>query len=292
MTRLECGSVRMGGTVFALAGGGNLGATQVGMLHALLEGGIRPDAIVGTSIGALNGAFLAGHADLAGIEQLTELWLSVRRNDVFPMRLPSLVRGLLGHQEFLVEPLGLRSFLTRADLGYSELEDAPIPLRVVATDLATCEAVVLSEGGVIDALLASAAIPGVFPPVEVDRRLLVDGGVLANVPIEQADLLGPSQIFVLPTTPDDLPVVGSNALVMIQRAMTMASRPVARAAFERVMSRTPVHVLPVPSTAGQLSLVDFRATRRLINDAYQMATDWLRGRRCGRSRAETSDLSC
>ena len=291
MTTLECGSARTGGTVFALAGGGNLGATQVGMLHALLEGGILPDAIVGTSIGALNGAFLAGHADLAGIEQLTELWLSVRRNDVFPMRLPSLVRGLLGHQEFLVEPFGLRSFLTRADLGYSQLEDAPIPVRVVATDLATCEAVVLSEGRVIEALLASAAIPGVFPPVEVNRRLLVDGGVLANVPIEQADLLGPSRIFVLPTTPENLPVLGSNALIMIQRAVTMASRPVARAAFERVMSRTPVHVLPVPSTAGQLSLVDFRATRRLIDDAYQMATDWLQGRQWERSRAFSPDLS-
>jgi NTE family protein len=291
MTTLECGSARTGGTVFALGGGGNLGATQVGMLHALLEWGILPDAIVGTSIGALNGAFLAGHADLAGIEELTELWLSVRRNDVFPMRLPSLVRGLLGHKEFLVESLGLRSFLTRADLGYSELEDAPIPVRVVATDLATCEAVVLSEGRVIEALLASAAIPGVFPPVEVNRRLLVDGGVLANVPIEQADLLGPTRIFVLPTTHENLPVLGSNALVMIQRAMTMASRPLARAAFERVMSRTPVHVLPVPSTAGQLSLVDFRATRRLIDDAYQMATEWLRAREWGRSRAATSDLS-
>jgi NTE family protein len=290
MTIVESGSPRAGGTVFALAGGGNLGATQVGMLRALLEGGILPDAIVGTSIGALNGAFLAGHADLAGMEQLTELWLSVRRNDVFPMRLPSLVRGLLGHQEFLVEPIGLRNFLARADLGYSQLEDAPIPLRVIATDLATCEAVVLSEGMVIEALLASAAIPGVFPPVEVNRRLLVDGGVLANVPIEQADLLGPSRIFVLPTTPEYPSVLGSNALVMIQRAMTMASRPVARAAFERVMSRTPVHVMPVPSTAGQLSLVDFRATRRLIDDAYQMAMEWLRSRQWGRSRAETSDL--
>jgi NTE family protein len=92
------------------------------------------------------------------------LWLSVRRNDVFPMRLPSLVRGLLGHQEFLVEPLGLRSFLTRADLGYSELEDAPIPVRVVATDLATSEAVVLSEGSVIGALLASPLFPACFLP--------------------------------------------------------------------------------------------------------------------------------
>jgi len=125
----------------------------------------------------------------------------------------------------------------------------------------------------------------------VDRRLLVDGGVLANVPIEQADLLGPSRIFVPPTTPEDLPVLGTNALVMVQRAMTMASRPVARAAFERVMSRTPVHVVPVPSTDKQLSLVDFRATRRLIDDAYQTATDWLRGRQRGRSRAATSDLS-
>jgi NTE family protein len=263
--------------VFALSGGGNLGAVQVGMLRALLEEGIFPDAIVGTSIGALNGAFLASHADLPGIEKMAELWLSVRRSGIFPMRVPSLVRGLLGHQDFLVESLGLRSFLAGAQLGYSELEDAPIPLRVVATDLGTCEVVVLSEGSVIDALLASAAIPGLFPPVEVNGRLLVDGGVLANVPIEQADSLWPSRIFVLPTTPEHVPVRGSNAVVMMQRLMTMASRPVARAALEAVASHTQVHVLSVPSTAGQLSLFDFRETRRLIDEAYQMNRVWLQG---------------
>jgi NTE family protein len=183
----------------------------------------------------------------------------------------------LGHQEFLLEPFGLRRLLVDAQLGYTQLEDAPIPVRVVATDLATCEVAVLSEGAAVDALLASAAIPGVFPPVEVNGRLLVDGGVLARVPIMQADSFGPSRIFVLPTTSKNVPVRGSNALVMMQRAMDMASQPAERAAFKRVTSHTQVHVLPVPSAVEHLSLLDFSQTRRLIDRAYKMSTAWLEG---------------
>jgi predicted acylesterase/phospholipase RssA len=161
-------------TVFVLSGGGNLGAVQVGMLYALLEAGIKPDAIFGSSIGALNGAFLASHADLAGMEELAELWVSVHRREVFPMSVAALLRGVFGHQQFLFESLGLRSLLLRASFGFERIEDAPIMLRVMATDLSTGEAVVLDSGETIKALLASSAIPGVFPPVEIDDRILID----------------------------------------------------------------------------------------------------------------------
>jgi NTE family protein len=262
-------------TVFALAGGGNLGAVQVGMLHALLEAGVRPDAVVGTSIGALNGAFLAGHADLAGVEELAELWMTVTRRDVFHLNLPGLVRGIFGHRQFLFEPLGVRKLIVRARLGFSDLEDAPIPLRVVATDLATSDVMVLSQGSVVDALLASSAIPGLFPPVDVNGRLLVDGGVVANTPLSEANALGASTIHVLPTLPENIPVLGSNALVMMQRGMAMASRPATRHALEAVNANTAVHVMPVPAVAGQLSIFDFSQTRRLIDEAYEMGTEWL-----------------
>lgn len=267
------------GTVFALAGGGNLGAVQVGMLYALLEAGIRPDAVVGTSIGALNGAFLAGHADLAGVEELAELWMTVNRRDVFRLNLPGLVRGVLGHRQFLFGSLGVRNLIERARLGFADLEDAPMPLRVVATDLATSDVMVLSEGSVIDALLASSAIPGIFPPVAVDGRLLVDGGVVANTPLLEAHALGASTIHVLPTLPEHIPVLGSNALVMLQRGMAMASRPAIRLALEGVEADTAVHVMPVPAVAAQLSIFDFSQTRRLIDEAYAMGTEWLEHKR-------------
>jgi NTE family protein len=272
-----------GGTVFVLAGGGGLGAVQVGMLYALLEGGIRPDAIVGTSIGALNGAFLAGHPDLAGIDELAELWSSVRLRDVFPLSVRGLARGLFGHQEFLFQSVGLQSVIRRAHLGYSNLEDAPIPIHVVATDLKTGGAVTISEGQAVEALLASSAIPGVFPPVQVGGRRLVDGGVVADVPVLEAEALGATRIYVLPTLPFDLPLRPSNALLMMQRAMSMVSWPVTRAALESVASRVDVRVLSAPDAAGESSMFDFRVTRRLIDEAYEATATYLANDRTDRT---------
>ncbi len=263
------------GTVFVLSGGGNLGAVQVGMLKALLEAGVRPDAVVGTSIGALNAAFLAGHGDLAGVEALTRLWESVRRADVFPVSVRSVVRGVLGHQRHVFESQGLRNVLVHAELGFDRLEDAPIPLHVVATDLASGEAVVLDRGNVVQALLASSAIPGVFPAVEIAGRSLVDGGVVANTPIAQAEALAPATVYVLPTTPDQLEHLPANAVGMMQRAMALASRPNERRALADASARRTVHILPVPALAASLSIFDFSATRPLVNEAHRIAQSWL-----------------
>jgi NTE family protein len=264
-------------TVFVLGGGGNLGAVQVGMLYALLAAGIKPDGLVGTSIGALNGAFLAGHPDLAGIKALAALWESVRRRDVFPMRIGGLLRGAFGQQPFLFGSLGLRRMLRRADLGFERLEEAPIPLRVVATDLGARDAMVLERGDVVPALLASSAIPGVYPPVEIDGRTLVDGGIVANNPIAQAEAFDPQVIYVLPTLPDYPYQLPANALVMMQRVMALAGFSAEQRALTEAASRREVRVLPVPESAAKLSLFDFGATRRLIDEAYLLTTAWLRG---------------
>jgi NTE family protein len=275
------------GIVFVLSGGGNLGAVQVGMLYALLEAGIRPDAIVGTSIGALNGAFVAGHSDLAGVEELAELWASVRRHEVFPFSMRVLAHGVFGHQQFLFESLGLRSLLLRAQIGFSRLEDAPIPLHVMATDLRSGEAVVLNREETIPALLASSAIPGVLPPVEIDGRMLIDGGVVANTPIATAEALNPSSVYVLPTVPDDLVHPPGNAIVMMQRAVALAAQPAERRALAEASARRSVQVLPVPTAAGHLSIFDFKMTERLIDESYTLTAKWLG--RSGTKDAATSD---
>ena len=258
-----------------LSGGGNLGAVQVGMLYALLEAGIKPDAVVGTSIGSLNGAFLAGHSNLAGMDELGELWASVRRRDVFPMSARAVSRGIFGHQPFLFESLGLRSLLMRANFGFDRLEDAPIPIEVVATDLDTGDPVVLKSGDTIRALLASSAIPGVFPTVEIDGRTLIDGGIVANTPIAQAEELEPSTVYVLPTVPDNRLPPPANAILMMQRAMNMASHPAERRALEEAATRRLVRVMPVPQAATKLSIFDFKETQRLIKESYFLATSWL-----------------
>jgi NTE family protein len=260
---------------FVLSGGGNLGAVQVGMLQALLERGIEPGAVVGSSIGALNGAFLAGHADRAGIEELADLWMSVRRQEVFPLHPRSLVRGVLGHRPYLFDGFGVRSLLMRADLGFDRIEEAAVPLRLVATELRTGEPVVLSRGRLVPALMASSAIPGVFPPVEVDGRTLVDGGVVANTPIAQAELLDPTLIYVLPTVPDRLSDPPSNAVAMMQRAMVLAGRTAERMALADVAARRTVRVLPVPDLASRLSIFDFGATGQLMDESYRLAAAWL-----------------
>jgi NTE family protein len=275
---IDDGPEAVDSTVFVLGGGGNLGAVQVGMLRALLESGARPDAIIGTSIGALNGAFLAGHCGVDGLGELGDLWASVRRHDVFPMNPRSLTRGVFGHQQYLFESLGLRSLLSRARFGFEHLEDAPISLSVMATDLETGEAVVLAEGETITSLLASSAIPGVFPPVEIRDRVYIDGGVVANVPVAEAALLEPSHIYVLPTVPEQSSRQPANAIVMMQHAMTLAAKPGFRRDLVEASARSAVHLLPVPTAAGHLSIFDFRATERLIRESYELTTDWLEGK--------------
>ncbi len=264
-----------GRTAFVLGGGGSLGATQVGMLKALLESGVRPDLIVGTSIGALNGAYLAGHPDLEGMSSLGALWSSVRRPDVFRINVRSLLEGFLGRRDHLFEALGLRRVIGQAELGFTRLEEAPLPVHVVATDLVTGAAVVLSEGDATEALMASSAIPGIFPPVTIGGRMLVDGGVLANLPVSQAIDLGATRVYVLPAMADGVGSLPSGAIDMMQRSMMIATAALAQRDLDEARGCAEVHILPVP-TAAQLSMFDFGETPVLMEGAYLAAAAWLR----------------
>ena len=182
-------------TAFVLSGGANLGAAQAGMLAALGEAGIRPDLIVATSVGAVNGAWIAGEGD---IEDLLAVWRDLRRSDVFPAGPVGGLLGFLGRSDHLVSDGGLR-WLLRTHLRFSDLESAATPLHVAATDLLTGEGVLLSSGDAIEAILASSAIPGVLPPVVVDGRALMDGGVVNNTPISHAVELGADEVWVVAT---------------------------------------------------------------------------------------------
>lgn len=182
---------------FVLAGGGSLGAAQVGMLQALIGAGIVPELIVGTSAGALNGAMLSGGADLEGVARLATVWTGLRRSAVFPVSPLGAARGLLGRSAALCSPSGL-SRLVEQCLAFERIEDAAIPLVVVATNLHDGAEVLLDSGPVGPALLASAAIPGLLPPVEVCGALLVDGAISHNAPISAAIARGASEVYVLP----------------------------------------------------------------------------------------------
>ena len=184
---------------FVLSGGAALGAIQVGMLHALFERGVRPDLIVGTSAGALNGAFVASRpATVATAEALGDVWRDLRRGDAFPLNPVTGLLGFVGARDHLVPSSGLERLIGR-HMEVDRLEDLPIPLHVVAVDVLSGEEVRLSRGPLFPAILASAAVPGVLSPVDWCDRALMDGGVANNTPISHAIELGAGQVYVLPT---------------------------------------------------------------------------------------------
>jgi NTE family protein len=167
------------------------------MLEALLERDIRPDLIVGTSAGAFNGAFIATRAPTAATaRELGRIWSGLSRTSLFPVSPLTGALGFLGARSHLVPDHGLRRLIGR-HLRVERLEETPIPLHVIATDVLRGAEVRLSRGPLVDALLASAAIPGVLPPVCFEGRELIDGGVTNNVPITHAAELGADRIYVL-----------------------------------------------------------------------------------------------
>ena len=184
-------------TAFVLAGGGSFGSIQVGMLRELVASGIRPDLVVGASVGALNGAYFAGDPTAAGVARLEAIWRALKRSDVFPFTLRRLA-GLFFRSASLVDSAGLRRLIER-HLPYRNLEDAAIPIHIAATELLGGAPVELSSGPAVDAILASCAIPAAFPPVKVGDSYLIDGAVASNTPIMSAVRLGATRIVVLPT---------------------------------------------------------------------------------------------
>ena len=186
-------------TAFVLSGGASLGALQVGMLRALYESGIAADLLVGTSAGALNAAFVASRPQtVATANELARVWRGLQREDVFPVSMRTLVGGLCGRRDHLVPDRGLRGLVAR-HVEFQDVADARIPLHVVAFDLNEGCEVLLSEGPAVDVIAATAAVPGLLPPVRIGERELIDGGVVNNTPISHAVALGAERVFVFPT---------------------------------------------------------------------------------------------
>jgi NTE family protein len=265
-------------TAFVLAGGASLGAVQAGMVDVLAGAGIEPDLIIGSSVGALNGAWIASHPWPEGAQMLCEVWLSVQRRDVFPISPVRIVRGLAGRIDHTVSSAPLARWLSvRAP--FFQLEQAAIPLHVVTTDLQNGTPVVLSTGDAIEALLASSAIPGVFPPVSINGRLLVDGGLAANTPVSQAVDLGADVVYLLPTVgpegadpprPRSAPAVAFQSIIHL---LGQASLSEVRANA----SRCRLYVVPPPASIG-VSPFDFRHSRQLIDLARERTKAWIGSR--------------
>jgi NTE family protein len=181
-------------TAFVLGGGGNLGAIQVGMLGAAFEVGLVPDLLVGCSVGALHAAVLAADPSLKGVAVLERVWRGVDVASLFPTG--RSVLGLLTSRGLALRSDTALRRLVESALPFRRFEDAPVPLHVVATSLRTGRERWFDRGPVIEPILASAALPAVFPPVEIDGELLVDGGVVDNVPVSRAVAVGAERVVV------------------------------------------------------------------------------------------------
>lgn len=186
---------------FALSGGGPLGALQVGALQALFEHGVRPDLVAGTSVGALNATFVAFDPTQAGMSRLEEIWRGLTESDLFPGgRFRASWARFLVRGNRVFENSGLARLVAHRLGVNASFEDAQIPLGVVATDLETGEERVFDSGPVLSPLLATTAMPGVFPPVEIEGRMYIDGGVADNVPIAPSIKMGATTIYVMNST--------------------------------------------------------------------------------------------
>ena len=260
-------------TAFVLSGGASLGAVQVGMLRALDEAGVHPDLIIGTSVGAVNGAWLAGHPG-QGTEGLADIWRSLRRADVFPAEFMFGFLGFTGRRRGLVSNHRLRSLVER-NLTFERLEDAPTPLSVVVADVLNAHDVRLTTGKAADAVLASAAIPGVFPPVTIDGRTFMDGGVLNNTPISHAAEAGATTIWVLSTGyACALERAPRGALAMALHGLGILVQQRLVADIDRYEDEVDLRVLP-PLCPNTVSPADFTQGEVLMDRAYQASVDWL-----------------
>ncbi len=262
-------------TAFVLGGGGNLGAVQVGQLRALLTHGITPDVVIGCSVGALNGAAIAGSPTLGEVTRLEELWKRLGREDIFPS-------SKLGRGPWMFVRNGLSAYsdhgLKRVIDGwlhYRLFEETTVPFWVVATCLATGREHWFHSGDVKRPLLASTALPGVFPPVPIDGHVYIDGGVVNNVPISKAFDMKAKRVYVLD--------VGS-----LERERPTPKRPyevllqavsIARASRLRIeQENVPdgVGLIRLPGVdSGKLRYDDFTRSSDLIERSYRASSMFL-----------------
>jgi len=262
-----------GKTAFVFAGGGSFGAIQVGMLRELVAHGVKPDFVVGSSVGSLNGAYFAGVPTAAGVARLESIWCGLRRKDVFPLTLRGVV-GLVFASASLVDSRGLRALIER-HLPYRALEDAALPMYVMATDVLSGAAVQLSSGPAVEAILASCAIPAAFPPVRIGNDYLIDGAIANNTPVVTAVELGATRIIVLPTGfACSLKVPPATAIGNALQAVNLLIAGQLVRDLEQLSGRVEVFTVP-PLCPIALSPYDFSRAQELIGRSAENTRRWL-----------------
>lgn len=256
--------------VFVLSGGAARGAVQVGMMEVLIGHGVVPHALVGTSVGALNAAFMGWQPDLARARELRAKWLQMTTRDIFPGGTLTRVGHLIRQRPYLFSSAALTR-LIHEWVPAHDLEDLATPVRVVTTPLAGSTAVYHRHGRLDRLLLASAAVPAVFAPVELPASCghpgpHVDGGISDLVPISGAADLAPTRVFVLDASvPARLPR-GRSPIDILVASLGVATR--VRPEPDLGL-RVAIHRMSTPDLGARMT--DFSYTARHIADGRQAA---------------------
>jgi NTE family protein len=267
-------------TAFVLGGGGVLGAVEVGMLRALLERDIVPDLVLGTSVGALNGAMVARQPELAVVERLTELWAAAEQGrEVYGGRPLRTMRRAVSTGTHIYSPTPLRSRLEE-EFGETRIEDLPVRFGVCAASIERAAEHWFESGPIVPAVLASAAVPGLLPPAEVDGEHFLDGGLVNSIPVGRAVDLGATRVFVLQVGRIDRPLRPPTRPWEVARVSFEVAR---RHRFMREMASIPdgveAHVLPAAGTSARddslLAYRDFASVQARIDATYATSRAYL-----------------
>jgi NTE family protein len=267
-------------TAFVFGGGGVLGATQIGMLRALSAREVMPDLIVGTSVGALNGAMVATDPSAGMVDRLSTLWTSLSRSGVFADSVVTQVARLAAQRTHLHTSLPLRRLLEQ-HLSIARIEDLPVHFECVAASIERSVAHWFTEGPLIDAVVASCAVPGLFPPAHIGGQHFYDGGLVHSIPVGRAVQLGAERIYVLhvgrierPLRPPRWPWEVGLVAFEIARRNRFVEEMAALGADVRV------HVLPSGEPDARSLNVRYRDVRNVaarIERAYQASSRYLDG---------------
>jgi NTE family protein len=271
---------------FVLGGGGRLGAAEVGMLRALFEQNVVPDLIVGTSIGAMNGAAVAAAPTLETVDKLEEMWTTLDRSEVFSASMFSGAANLVRTRTSLQPNAPLRRLIKKM-LSAATFEELVVPFQCVAASIERAAEHWFSEGPLIDAILASSAVPGILPAVKIGNEHFIDGGIVNSIPIGRAVDLGATEMFVLQVGRIERPLTVPRNPWQVGMVSFEVAR---RHRFARDMASLPdgviAHVLPTGEGAaprydslGNLRYKNFKSVGRNIKLAYEASAEYLTSER-------------
>ena len=268
-----------GSTAFVLGGGGVLGAAEVGMLQALVEHHVRPDLIVGTSVGAINGALVAADPGPRAVARLRAVWEELASRRVFVGSVLGRMGTLVRTRTHLHPRQPLRELLEE-HLPARTFAELPTPFQCVAASIERAAEHWFSDGSLVDAVLASCAVPGLLPPVEIDGEHYLDGGLVHSIPVGRAVALGAATIYVLHVGRIDRPL---RPPTQPWEVATVAFEIARRHRFAADLATLPpgvtVHVLPAgnptPPGAGNLRYRNFSGVPAQIDQAHAAASAYL-----------------